>query len=93
MACTIHVVMCARVTTYRYTCAHHQKSKIHTHHDYIVPGFNEFAKQLHSEARGDYLLWKASGKPSSGLCKSIVVESYWTHRQKDTSSLVSKKKN
>ena len=42
-------------------------SKIHTHHDYIVPGFNEFAKQLHSEARGDYLLWKASGKPSSGL--------------------------
>ena len=42
-------------------------SKIHTHHDYIVPGFNEFAKQLHSEARGDYLLWKASGKPRSGL--------------------------
>ena len=37
-------------------------SKIHTHHDYIVPGFNEFAKQLHSEARGDYLLWKASGE-------------------------------
>ena len=42
-------------------------SKIHTHHDYIVPGFNEFAKQLHSEARGDYLVWKASGKPRSGL--------------------------
>ena len=42
-------------------------SKIHTHHDYIVPGFKEFAKQLHSEARGDYLLWKASGKPRAGL--------------------------
>ena len=42
-------------------------SKIHTHHDYIVPGFNEFAKQLHSEARRDYLLWKASGKLRSGL--------------------------
>ena len=41
--------------------------KIHTHHDYIVPGFNEFAKQLHSEARADYLLWKASGKPRAGL--------------------------
>ena len=42
-------------------------SKIHMHHDYIVPGFNEFAKKLHSEARGDYLLWKASGKPRFGL--------------------------
>ena len=41
--------------------------KIQTHHDYIVPEFNEFAKQLHSEARADYLLWKASGKPRAGL--------------------------
>ena len=41
--------------------------KIHTHHDYIVPGFNEFAKQLHREGRSDYLLWKASGKPRTGL--------------------------
>ena len=41
--------------------------KIHTHHDHIVPGFTEFAKQLHSEARADYLLWKASGKPRAGL--------------------------
>ena len=30
-------------------------TKMYTHHDYIVPGFNEFAKQLHSEARADYL--------------------------------------
>ena len=42
-------------------------SKINTHLDYIVPGVNEFAKQLHSEARGDYLLWKAPGKPRSEL--------------------------
>ena len=41
--------------------------KIHSHQDYIVPGFNELAKQLHSEARADYLLWKASGKPRAGL--------------------------
>ena len=41
--------------------------KIHSHNDYIVPGFNELAKQLHSEARADYLLWKASGKPRAGL--------------------------
>ena len=47
--------------------------KIHTHHDYIVPGFNEFAKQLHSEARADYLLWKASGKPRAGLLYLICV--------------------
>ena len=42
-------------------------TKMYTHHDYIVPGFNEFAKQLHSEARADYLLWKASGKHRAGL--------------------------
>ena len=51
--------------------------KIHSHHGYIVPGFNELAKQLHSEARADYLLWKASGKPRAGLlylnmCQSRV---------------------
>ena len=41
-------------------------SKMYTHHDYIVPGFNKFAKQLHSEARANYLLWKASDKPPAG---------------------------
>ena len=51
--------------------------KIHTHHDYIVPRFNDYAKQLHSEARADYLLWKASGKPRAGLlyfnlCQSSI---------------------
>ena len=29
-------------------------SKIHTHHDYIVPGFTEFAKQLHSDIHIKY---------------------------------------
>ena len=48
-------------------------SKLHTHHDYIVPGFNKFAKQLRSEARADYLLWKASGKPRAGLLYLICV--------------------
>ena len=33
-------------------------SKMYTHHDYIVPGFNEFVKQLHSEARADYFYGK-----------------------------------
>ena len=42
-------------------------SKMHTHHDYTVPGFNEFAKQVHSEERADYLLWKASRKHRAGL--------------------------
>ena len=50
-------------------------SKMYTHHDYIVPGFNEFAKQLHSEARADYLLWKASGKPRAGLLYLSMCQS------------------
>ena len=44
-----------------------QICKIQIHHDYIVPGFNTIAKQLHSEARADYLLWKASGKTCAGI--------------------------
>ena len=50
-------------------------SKVYTHHDYIVPGFNEFAKQLHSEARADYFLWKASGKPRAGLLYLSMCQS------------------
>ena len=40
-------------------------------------GLMNFAKQLHSEARADYLLWKASGKPRAGvlyfnMCQSRI---------------------
>ena len=50
-------------------------SKMYTHHDYIVPGFNEFAKQLHSEARAVYLLWTASVKPRAGLLYLSMCQS------------------
>ena len=28
---------------------------------YIVPGFNDFVKDLHSTARADYVVWKDAG--------------------------------
>ena len=34
--------------------------------DYIVPGFNDYVKDLHSTARSDYGAWRDAGKPRSG---------------------------
>ena len=31
--------------------------------DFIVPGFNEYVRDLHDIARSSYLVWKQSGKP------------------------------
>ena len=31
--------------------------------DYIVPGFNEHLKELHCDARAQYLIWRNVGKP------------------------------
>ena len=31
--------------------------------EYIIPGFNDYLKELHNNARSSYLLWKHSGKP------------------------------
>ena len=31
--------------------------------DFIVPGFNEYVRDLHDIARSFYLVWKQSGKP------------------------------
>ena len=37
--------------------------------DYIIPGFTEHVKELHTIARADYCAWRADGKPRSGpLC-------------------------
>ena len=33
---------------------------------YIVPGFNDYVKDLHSVARSDYVVWRDAGKPRSG---------------------------
>ena len=34
--------------------------------NYIVPGFNDYVKDLHSVARSDYVVWRDAGKPRSG---------------------------
>ena len=44
-------------------------SKVHDCHDYIIPGFNESAKELYSAARDAYVAWRDAGRPRSGsLC-------------------------
>ena len=43
-------------------------SKVKTSGDYVVPGFNAYAKELHKEARSCFIAWKSLGKPSAGLC-------------------------
>ena len=34
--------------------------------DYIVPGLNEHLKELHCDARAQYLIWRNDGKPRNG---------------------------
>ena len=38
-------------------------SKIKCPSKYIVPGFNDYLKDLHDSARNSYLVWKLNGKP------------------------------
>ena len=35
--------------------------------DFIVPGFNEYVRDLHDIARSSYLVWKQSGKPRADV--------------------------
>ena len=35
--------------------------------DFIVPGFNEYVRDLHDFARSSYLVWKQSGKPRGAV--------------------------
>ena len=47
-------------------------SKPSDSHDYIVPGFNEYVKDLHCTARSDYVAWRDAGKQRSGvLCSNM----------------------
>ena len=47
-------------------------SKIHDSRDDIVPGLNEFAKELHCTARDAYIAWRDAGRPCSGdLCSDM----------------------
>ena len=38
-------------------------SKMKCSSEYIVPGFNDYLKELHTNARNSYLTWKKMGKP------------------------------
>ena len=47
-------------------------STVNTSRDYIIPGFTEHVKELHTIARADYCSRRVEGKPRSGqLCLAI----------------------
>ena len=49
-----------------------QKSIPLGNQDYIVPGFNDFVKELHISGRNDYIVWRNAGRPRSGtLCSDM----------------------
>ena len=50
-------------------------SKVKTSGDYVVHGFNEYAKELHKEARSCFIAWKSLGKPRAGLCYTDMCQS------------------
>ena len=44
------------------------ETKEFSERNYIhIPGWNDFVKEFHREARGDYLSWREQGKPREGL--------------------------
>ena len=43
--------------------------------DYIVTGFNDFVKELHTSARNDYIVWRNAGRPRSGTFCSDMRKS------------------
>ena len=50
-------------------------STVKTSGDYVVPGFNEYAKELHNVARSCFIAWKSLGKPRAGLCYKDMCQS------------------
>ena len=50
-------------------------SKVKTSGDYVVPGFNEYAKELHTETRSCFIAWKSLGMPRAGLCYTDMCQS------------------
>ena len=56
-------------------CSSIPTSKVKTSGDYVVPGFNEYAKELDTEARSCFIAWKSLGKPRAGLCYTDMCQS------------------
>ena len=50
-------------------------SKVKTSCDYVLPGFNEYIKALHTEARSCFIAWKSLGEPIAGLCYAYMCQS------------------
>ena len=50
-------------------------TKVKISGDYVVPGFNEYAKRLYTEGRSCFLAWKSLGKPRAGLCYTDMCQS------------------
>ena len=50
-------------------------NKVKTSGDYVVPGFNVYVKELHTEARSCFIAWKSLGKPRAGLCHTDMCQS------------------
>ena len=47
-------------------------SKVTSHSDFIIPGWNDYVKTAHAEARQYYLLWRNSGKPHQGAAAELM---------------------
>ena len=50
-------------------------SKVTSHSDFIIPGWNDYVKTAHAEARQYYLLWRNSGKPHQGAAAELMRRS------------------
>ena len=50
-------------------------SKVKTSGDFVVPVFNEYANELHTETRSCFIGWKSLGKPRAGLCYADMCQS------------------
>ena len=40
--------------------------------DYVVPGWNDYVKEAHSEVRYYYILWRDMGKPKHGPVSELM---------------------
>ena len=48
--------------------------------DYFVPGWNDYVKDAHTEARNFYILWRDMGKPKHGpICDYSVLRKTRLH--------------
>ena len=65
---TLYLDICSALR--RSSEAHIASSNVKDCRDFVVPGFNGIVKDLHSEARNAYIIWRSQGRPRQGpLCE------------------------